>query len=173
MVETIGELTYQSATDETPAGAIVHFALLKKLIGLHGGTLEVQSASIKDAMEQCTFNNSISSFSAANPVGGLSMSICLPLGSSHLPQEDIQVDLETPPHDLHLWEDWEDTALETPSTVERRSWGVDPSTLYFEKTDVILLVEGEVGTSMTMTTDVQTTSTLCGTCAPSLSRSVQ
>jgi CheY-like chemotaxis protein len=49
-----------------------------------------------------------------------------------------------PAHELRQWEDWEDSSLETPSVVEQRSWGVDLSSLFFEQSDVILVVDNTV-----------------------------
>lgn len=143
LVEKNGELDYQTERDETPAGAVIHFALLKKLIDLHGGTLDVESTSITDS-EECECDALLN---VANVTAGVRVKIYLPLGFKHLPPEDLQLEPDVRTHDLHLWEDWEDTSLESPSTVERRSWGVDPATLYFESSDVILLVDGKRHTS--------------------------
>jgi signal transduction histidine kinase len=55
LVERIGELDYQSTRDDNPAGAVIHFALLKKLIDMHGGTLAVESTAVTDSVSDSEY----------------------------------------------------------------------------------------------------------------------
>lgn len=105
---------------------------------------------------------------------GTRVTICIPMGSSHLPPEDIINTPRTEAQEIRQvrrFEEWEDMSLDSPPTAERRSWGVDPSLLYFEPDDVILIVDGEW--LCVDQTDPQTFPTACAICGPSSSHSVK
>lgn len=50
LMEHAGELVvYGSEQEETPAGPVILFALVKKLVDLHGGTLDAESRTLFNA----------------------------------------------------------------------------------------------------------------------------
>jgi hypothetical protein len=113
-----------SETD-APAGVVLGFALIKRLVDEHGGSLQVgRESGEKDDV--------------------VAITIRLPLGSGHLPEGSLKHGDKLTAYELHHWDDSEDGTLDAPS-VGLHVYGVDRSTLSFDPTDVILLVDGGCG----------------------------
>ncbi|EUC55586.1 sensory histidine kinase, putative [Rhizoctonia solani AG-3 Rhs1AP] len=115
----------------TAEGTGVGLSLTKELVSLHGGTMSVQSCT----EEECSGHS------------GSTFTVTLPHGSSHLPAALIHDTIHPGAHGVTRkgMDYWMELDQPTPSTtsagddVEGES--VTSSTLFFEKDDVILVVD--------------------------------
>lgn len=111
-IEAAGSL---SSETNAPGGVVLDFALISRLVNVHGGKL-----ALRDNKTSC-------------------VTISLPLGSAHLPPDRLYQGTEPPAYEVSKWDDSDDGSLSSPMSVR----GVDRSTLQFEPTDCVLLVDGK------------------------------
>ncbi|ORY35646.1 hypothetical protein BCR39DRAFT_511288 [Naematelia encephala] len=133
-------------------GTGIGLALIKELVKLHGGALEIESATANESPDGSH---------------GSTFRVRIPLGFDHLPRDAIET-IPDPPRlqnsygkgivdEAMQWNrDRESSSVDSASdsgiastsaeTSTTSSRGLDPSTLYFKKDDVILLVDDSFDT---------------------------
>lgn len=129
-------------------------ANIQKLVELHGGDLSIQHWA--DGTSSCRFR----CHNQLTLAGGFTYYVSLPLGSGHLgadalaapdtadqvPRLALQFGHEVI-DDMRAWRHRDDSTDQSASSQSgdsstRTPRGVDPSTLYFTKDDVIMVVDG-------------------------------
>ncbi|CAE6472804.1 unnamed protein product [Rhizoctonia solani] len=114
----------------TAEGTGVGLSLTKELVSLHGGTMNVQSCT----EEECSGHS------------GSTFTVTLPHGSSHLPAALIHDAIHSGAHgvtrkEMDYWMELEQPTPSTTSGDDTEGESVTSSTLFFEKDDVILVVD--------------------------------
>nr|XP_031864017.1 uncharacterized protein CI109_000661 [Kwoniella shandongensis]KAA5531089.1 hypothetical protein CI109_000661 [Kwoniella shandongensis] len=156
-INLIGERFHRVAsTSRSHEGTGIGLALVKELVKLHGGALEVESATAAEG---------------ANGAHGSTFRVRIPLGSEHLPSDALDHDDSTLTRTVNiasygrdiineatLWnkniESSGDSASDDSSplgtSVESITMsnirGAEQSLLYFEKTDIVLIVDDSFDT---------------------------
>lgn len=146
-VENLGDQIFQRDHNDAPTGAIIALAFIRKLAQLHGGRVEIESHmahEAEDGSRECQNKPSI-----LLTLDGTRVTIYIPLGCAHLPPEDIISPQAAARREIRPFEAWDDGSVDSPPTADRKSWGVDPSTLYLEPDDLVLIVDGELDSAHT------------------------
>ena len=129
-------------------GTGIGLALVKELIKLHGGTLDITSHVAEESEDGSH---------------GSTFRVVLPLGSNHLPRDAIDISTVQTSQNTYgkgivdeamQWtRDREGSSADeslssdsTPDSSGASSRGLDPTTLYFKKEDVIMLVDDSFDT---------------------------
>lgn len=150
-IDLIGERFHRvESVSRSHEGTGIGLSLTKELIKLHGGTLHIEATTAEQS---------------ADGSHGSTFSFIFPLGKDHLPPDAIDTSPANVPSQLSYgagivdeamrWNrDKETSSVDSSSesgvtsgeSSGQSSRGIDPSTLYFKKSDVILIVDDSTDT---------------------------
>lgn len=147
-VNLVGERFHRvESVSRSHEGTGIGLSLVKELIKLHGGVMEIESRTADETMDSSH---------------GSTFRVKIPLGSDHLPRDAIDDSATQASQNAYgrgivdeamQWNrDREGSSAESMSSDSNgdassaSSRGIDPTTLYFKKSDVIMLVDDSFDT---------------------------
>lgn len=150
-INLVGERFHRvQSVSRSHEGTGIGLALVKELIKLHGGSLEIESHVVDESIDGSH---------------GSTFRVTIPLGSDHLPSDAIDTTADQSLQNTYgkgivdeamQWtRDREGSSVDeslslssdsTPDSSGASSRGLDPTTLYFKKDDVIMLVDDSFDT---------------------------
>ena len=149
-INLVGERFHRvQSVSRSHEGTGIGLSLVKELIKLHGGTLDIESHTQEEATDGSH---------------GSVFRVCIPLGSDHLPRDAIDTSASVSSHNTYgrgivdeamQWnrdrdsstvDDSQSSGDSVTESSSGSSRGLDPSTLYFAKEDTIMLVDDSFDT---------------------------